>query len=65
VRFNAPSGAHDDAVMALAFALHGAVVHAAPEPELAGGFLDAGDWSSGYNDDRADGYWEPYHRIRG
>ncbi len=65
VRFNAPSGAHDDAVMSFAFALHGAVVHAAPEPELAGGFIDAGDWSSGYNDDRADGYWEPYHRIRG
>ncbi len=50
VRFNAPSGQFDDAVMALAFAWHGTATSGAQEHEIAGGYVLPDGWSSVVDD---------------
>lgn len=52
VRFSAPSGQHDDAVMSFAFALHGSVLHARDASGPSGGYVDA----VGYGDDGGRSY---------
>ncbi len=56
VRFSAPSGAHDDSVIALALAVYGAVIHAESQEEIAYGYIDGGDWSTGYGGGRESGW---------
>lgn len=56
MRFSAPSGQHDDSVIALALAVYGAVIHAESQEELAYGYIDGGDWSTGYGGGRESGW---------